>query len=137
MPGKLMVFTYWKPGTMPIPFAILVHLSLSAAAMVLVPLALLLPWLGLAPHRVLGRVAAASPVGAALSALFVARHGLSPLHGLALMLLLTVGRAVMLARRGDIARHRRLMLIAAGSLYIAGGAALFIPGRVAHRLLFG
>jgi uncharacterized membrane protein len=59
------------------------------------------------------------------------------LHGLALALLLTVGRAVVLARRGRIQAHRRMMLIAAGSLYLLGAAVVFIPGRVAYWLLFG
>ncbi|SHK09402.1 Uncharacterized membrane protein [Roseomonas rosea] len=122
---------------MTIPLPVLVHLGFSAFAMLAVPLALLLPRLGLAGHRPLGRIAALALAGAALSALFVARDGLSPLHLLALVLLVTLARAVVMVRQGRIAAHRRMMLIAAASLYVAGGAAIFMPGRVAHRLLFG
>ncbi|TPG48399.1 DUF2306 domain-containing protein [Roseomonas nepalensis] len=120
---------------MPIP--VLAHLAFSSLAMLTVPIALFLPKLGGWGHRLWGRLAAAGLIGAALSALFVARHGPSPLHVLAIALLLTVARAVHQARHGRIASHRRLMLIAGGSLYVAGAAAILIPGRLAHRLLFG
>jgi uncharacterized membrane protein len=122
---------------MTIPLPILLHLGFASAAMVAVPLALLLPRLGLAGHRPLGRLAALAMAGTALSALLVARDGASPLHLLALVLLLTLARAVVMVRRGRVAAHRRMMLIAAASLYVAGGAAILIPGRMAHRLIFG
>lgn len=120
---------------MPIP--VMVHLAFSLLAMLAVPIALLVPKLRRGGHRLWGRLAALGLCGAALSALFVARHGPSPLHVLAIALLLTVARAVFQARHGRIASHRRLMLIAGGSLYVAGAAAMLIPGRLAHRLLFG
>jgi len=120
---------------MPIP--VLIHLSFSAVAMLAVPIALLVSKFGGGGHRVWGRLAATGLIGAALSALFVARHGPSALHVLAIALLLTVARAVYQARHGRIASHRRLMLIAGGSLYVAGAAAILIPGRTAYRLLFG
>jgi uncharacterized membrane protein len=120
---------------MPIP--VLLHLGFSAFAMLVVPVALLLPKPGGGGHRLWGRLAAAGLVGAAVTALFVARHGPSPLHLLALALLVTVARAVVLARRGRIEAHRRMMLVAAGSLYVAGAAAVFVLDRVAYRLLFG
>lgn len=118
------------------PISVLFHLGFSAFAMLTVPVALLVSKFG-GNHRVWGRLAALALVGVGLSAFFVSRHGPSPLHVLAVALLLTVARAVHQARQGRIASHRRLMLIAAASLYVAGAAAILIPGRVAHRLLFG
>ena len=119
------------------PTPVLIHLGFSALAMAVVPIALLVPKLGGGDHRLWGRLAAFALVGAASSALFVARSGPSPLHALAVAMLLTVAGAVYRVRQGNIAGHRRLMLIAAGSLYAAGAAAILIPGRLAHRLLFG
>ena len=119
------------------PTPILLHLTFSAAAMLVVPIALFVPKLAGGNHRLWGRLAALTLAGAALTALFVARHGPSPLHVLAIALLATVVAAIWQARRGRIASHRRLMLIAAGSLYVAGAAAIHIPGRAAYRILFG
>lgn len=120
---------------MPIP--ILVHLGFSAFAMLAVPIALLASRFRGGGHRLWGRLAAVALAGAALSALFVARDGPSPLHALAVVLLVTLGLAVRAVRQGRIAAHRRMMLIAAASLYVAGAAAMLVPGRAAHRLLFG
>ena len=120
---------------MSIPIPVLVHLGFSLAALVLIPVAIFAHRLGIR-HRVAGRAAAFAMAGAALSALALTTHGPSPLHVLALVMLTTIALAIRAVRRGRVEAHRRMMLICAGSLIVAGIAAAAIPGRVLHGIVF-
>jgi len=89
-------------------------------------------------HRRLGRVWAGLMMAAALSSF--ALHGftgrLGPFHILSVLTLVGVPRAVLLAARGDIARHRRTILAVATGL-VAAGLFAFAPGRLLGAWLFG
>lgn len=59
------------------------------------------------------------------------------IHLLSLFVLIQLPVAVLAARRGNIAAHRRIMRgIFIGGLVIAGGFT-FMPGRIMHAVLFG
>lgn len=113
------------------------HLGLSMTALVLI-LAILLGPKGSPAHRRLGRVAAGVLMAAALSSFAIRSSGhLSALHGLSVVVLVSVPYAVWQVRRGRVAAHKRIMLSVAGGLFVAGLFATFAPGRVLHGLLFG
>jgi uncharacterized membrane protein len=60
----------------------------------------------------------------------------SPIHRLAILVLITVPLAVWHAHRHVVASHRKAMIsIFVGALAIAG--ATFLPGRVIHAVVFG
>ncbi|WP_213980386.1 DUF2306 domain-containing protein [Sphingomonas sp. dw_22] len=89
-------------------------------------------------HRMLGRAWAALMLLTALSS-FGLRYvtgGLSPIHLLSVLVLVSVPLAVRNARRGNIAAHRRAMTIVYASLVIAGFFT-FLPGRLMGQWLWG
>ena len=77
---------------------------------------------------------------AALSSFWIAeiRDGrFSPIHILSIVTLVSLIVAVRAARRGDVRRHRRVMLwLTFGALMTAGGFTL-LPGRIMHAVLTG
>jgi len=113
------------------------HLTLSLAAMLLILAVFAMPK-GRFAHRAVGRAAAATLLLAALSSFAIRSHGhFSALHLLSIATVLTVPYAILMARRGHIPRHKRIMLINAGGLFVAGLAATLAPGRTLHTMLFG
>jgi uncharacterized membrane protein len=93
-------------------------------------------------HRALGWIWVALMGGATLTSAFIRDHGMPNLGGVTPvhLLTLTVGvllpRAVLAARRGDIAAHRRSMR----GIYIGGcivaGLFTLLPARFLGRLLW-
>lgn len=64
-------------------------------------------------------------------------HGFSVIHLLSLWVLVAVPLAVISARRGNIRRHKRMMVgLFAGALVIAG-IFTFAPGRILHAVILG
>lgn len=64
-------------------------------------------------------------------------RGFSPIHLFVPLTLAGVAGALYYARRGDIARHKRVMLgTYVGALLIAGAFTL-LPGRIMHAVVFG
>lgn len=121
---------------MPIP----PHALAAIAAFALGSLQLVLPK-GTARHRALGRAWVALMAVTAASGLFI--HELrsfgpfSPIHLLSLGTLAALVLGLRSARRGDIARHRRIMLLLfLGALLVAGLFTL-LPGRRMHAVFFG
>ncbi|WP_420139683.1 DUF2306 domain-containing protein [Sphingomonas sp.] len=89
-------------------------------------------------HRLIGRVWVALMMIAALAS-FGVRHltgHLSLIHILSVVTLLALPRAILDARAGRIARHRRTMTIVYAALVIAGYFTL-IPTRTLGGFLFG
>jgi len=94
-------------------------------------------------HRVLGWTWTVAMLGAALSAFFIHASvgprvmGFGFLHVFALMTVISVPRAVMAARRHEVARHAQIISgFVVGGLGIAGLAA-FLPGRIVWQVFFG
>ncbi|TPM28235.1 DUF2306 domain-containing protein [Mesorhizobium sp. B2-3-4] len=92
-------------------------------------------------HRALGRVWVGLMAVVALSSFFIWTIRLwgpfSPIHLLSLLVLAGLWRGMRMARRGNIAAHRRIMQ----STYMIGlvitGLLTFIPGRTMYAVAFG
>jgi uncharacterized membrane protein len=95
-------------------------------------------------HRVLGWAWTVAMLGTAVSTLFIRSPPFGPhigpfgvLHLFALLTFVSVPRAVLAARRHDVARHAAVISgFVIGGLGIAGIAA-FLPGRMLWQVLFG
>jgi len=116
---------------------LIVHLS---AILPAIPLGAVMLWRrkGDRLHRQLGRIWAALMVVAAVASFGL--HGLmghiGPIHILSVITLVGIPRAIWDARRGNIARHRRTMIIIYTSLIVAGYFTQ-IPTRLLGHFLFG
>ena len=114
----------------------IVHLS---AILPAIPLGAVMLWRrkGDRLHRRLGRVWAALMVVAALASFGL--HGMlghiGPVHILSVITLIGIPRAILDARRGNVARHRRTMTIIYIALLVAGYLTL-IPTRLLGHFLF-
>eukprot|EP01031_Cornospumella_fuschlensis_P000435 gene435-542_t len=99
---------------------LLLHLTFSLLALVSIVAILALPK-GRTAHRWLGRLAAGALVLSALTSFGIqARGHLSWLHVLSVVTLVNVAWAVWAIRQGRVATHKRAMMGAGGSLFIAG-----------------
>lgn len=89
-------------------------------------------------HRLLGRTWAVLMLAGALSSFGLTglMGHLSPIHILSVLTLVGVPRGVMLAMRGDVARHQQVMMRVYTGLVVAGLFA-FVPGRMLGVWLFG
>ena len=92
-------------------------------------------------HRLLGWLWVASMALVAASSFFIHEidqwRGFSLIHLLSIQVLVSLPLAVYAARRGDIRRHRFVMVgMFVGALVIAG-MFTFLPGRIMHQVLFG
>lgn len=99
---------------------------------------------GKALHRLLGRVFMALMMITAIITLWMpAQLGstwlnhFGVIHLLSLLTLVSVPRALIAARKGDVKAHAGTMIsLYVGGLLVAGGFA-FMPGRLLNTLLFG
>lgn len=96
---------------------------------------------GTLPHRLLGWLWVALMATVAISSLWI--HTIctwgpfSPIILLSIFTLAVLPMAVISARRHDVRRHKRSMiLLFLGALVIAGGFTL-VPGRIMHGVVFG
>ena len=95
-------------------------------------------------HRVLGWAWVVTVLGTAVSTLFIRSAPFGPhlgpfglLHLFALLTFVSAPRAVLAARRHDVARHAAVISgFVIGGFGIAGIAA-FLPGRMLWQVLFG
>lgn len=117
--------------------AIQIHTILALAAFVLGAVQFALPK-GTGPHRAIGYVWVGLMMTVAGSSLFITAlnpGNYSPIHLLSVFVLITAPRAVLKARRGDIAGHRRSM----GALFflalLVAGAFTLLPGRILYRVV--
>ena len=125
------------------PLAIQVHLATVVVALG-VTVILLSGVKGSRLHRTLGWVWAGSMVVTAIAALLIPFAPVGPHIGpigflqlFALATLISVPRAVLAARRHDVARHAAVLSgLIVGGLGLAGLSA-FIPGRLMWTVFFG
>lgn len=128
-----------RPHWVEAPPVIWAHLLTVLLAVVLTP-ALLLMRRGTPRHRALGAVWMITMFATAIISLFVRvlRPGhFSLIHLFSLMVIIIVPRAVLAARRHDVAGHRRAVLgMVIGGLMVAGWLT-FPFGRMLGRWLLG
>ena len=116
------------------------HAIIAISAFFLGGIQLVLPK-GIILHRLGGYLWCIAMIVVAFTGFFI--HGyrvwglFSPIHGLSVWTIFAVVWAVWSARRGDIRRHRIIMISTyLGALVIAGAATL-LPGRIFHSIFFG
>jgi uncharacterized membrane protein len=120
--------------------AIQIHVATALLALLLGTYLLIAPK-GTGTHRMLGRIWIGVMVVTSLSSFFIHSlrlyYGFSPIHILSVLTLIGSWQAVVAARAGRIAEHRRHV----GNLYslalLTAGAFTLLPGRLMHKLLFG
>lgn len=117
------------------PALVQAHTLFAVAALVSGAAILLLPK-GTPQHRMMGRFAALSLVITALSSFGIVRGGLSVIHLLSVVTLVSVSLGVVAIRQGNRTRHAAAMR---GAWFGLVGAALFtlLPGRVMNSVFFG
>ena len=97
---------------------------------------------GSSRHRLLGWLWLGAMVGVAVSSLLFPAERLimvghiSALHLLSVATFVILPLAVWAARNQRIELHKRLMVTLYSLLCITGVAAMFMPGRLLHRLFF-
>lgn len=96
---------------------------------------------GTITHRSLGYAWVAAMFIVAASSFFINEARMlgpfGPIHLLSCLVLVTLWRGVVLARKHAIAKHRRAMIqLYVLALLLAGGFT-FLPGRIMHQVLFG
>lgn len=132
----------WSP-VLSAPMAIKIHLATVLAALA-VTAVLMSGVKGTRLHRTLGWGWATAMIATAVSTLFIRNgpafphlYGFGPLHLFALITFSAVPRAVLAARRHDVARHAQIIGgFVVGGLGIAGITA-FLPGRILWSVFFG
>ncbi|NIJ08352.1 putative membrane protein [Sphingomonas vulcanisoli] len=88
-------------------------------------------------HRMLGRTWVILMIVTALASFGVRSSGhLSWIHILSLVVLVSVPRGVVMAMRGQVSKHRRVMTNVYIGLIVAG-LFVFLPGRLLGSWLFG
>lgn len=120
--------------------AIQIHVFTALSALLLGTY-LLIARKGTRTHRICGRIWIGVMVVTSLSSFFIHSlrlyFGFSPIHILSVLTLIGSWQAVVAARAGRIAEHRRHV----GNLYslalLTAGAFTLLPGRLMHKLLFG
>lgn len=127
---------------MPLPSpVVLVHLCFALGALLLGPLALLARK-GRPGHRAAGYAWVTLMLGAALSSLFIHNHlrpnlgGYTAVHLLVPATLLSIAFAVRAIVRGQVRRHRRLMLATYVSGCLVAGSLTLLPHRYLGQLLW-
>ena len=92
---------------------------------------------GTARHRFVGWVFVAGMSVTAVSSAFITSNGhFSAIHLLSVLTIVTLPRAIILRRRGNIAGHRAAMLGLFTGLAVAGAFTL-MPGRAMNKVVFG
>ncbi|BBK37351.1 membrane protein [Allostella sp. ATCC 35155] len=122
------------------PIATQIHAAAAILAFVLGILQFAAPK-GTLPHRTVGWIWVLLMTVVAVTAFFI--HGMrmfgpwSPIHLLAILVLVMLPLAVIRARQHRVRTHSRTMTgLFLGALVIAGLFTL-VPGRVMHTVLFG
>ena len=92
-------------------------------------------------HRALGYVWVTIMLVVAVSSFFINTIRLigpfSPIHLLSILTLVTLPLAVLRARRGDVAGHRKLMRILFFAALLIAGLFTLLPGRIMSAVVFG
>ncbi|MFM0285831.1 DUF2306 domain-containing protein [Paraburkholderia megapolitana] len=122
---------------MPLPIAL--HLA-TATLSVILGVAVLVLEKGTARHRLLGRIWAMAMFVTALSSFGI--HAMNPghfswVHGLSLLTLVGLARAIWAIRHGNVRSHKAAIRGLFVGLAVAGIAAVAVPHRVLNVIVMG
>ncbi len=117
-----------------------VHAFAAVAALLLGSIQLMAPK-GTLPHRVIGWTWVALMATIGITAFFIHQIRFwgqwSPIHLLAVYVLVMLPLGVLRARRHDVSSHRKTMVgLFIGGLVIAGLFTI-VPGRIMYHVVFG
>lgn len=88
-------------------------------------------------HRFIGWIFVVAMAITAISSAFITSDGhYSAIHLLSVLTIVTLPRAIIMRRRGNIAGHRAAMLWLFAGLAVAGAFTL-MPGRMMNKVAFG
>ncbi len=122
------------------PLVIQIH-TVAAIAALLIGISQMTLRKGTIRHHVVGYAWSAFMIIVAISSLFVYTIRLigpfSPIHILSLLVLWTVPKAILEARKGNIAYHKRGMTMIFWLALIGAGFFTLMPGRIMHQVIFG
>lgn len=131
-----MDFSFLWIQEMPIP----PHAVAALLALIIGGVQLVLPK-GTFNHRTLGYIWVILMSGVAVSAVFIHTIRLwglfSPIHLLIPLVLFSLWRGVMAARRGDIKQHQKTMKYLYFLALVITGFFTLLPGRVMYQVMFG
>jgi uncharacterized membrane protein len=92
-------------------------------------------------HRVVGYVWVVLMMVLAVSSFFIHRirtfGPFSPIHILSLLTIITIPRAILAARSGNIVAHRRGMILLFWLALVGAGLFTLLPGRIMGQMVFG
>lgn len=118
------------------PWYVCTHLLVALIAL-LIGIVVLLRRKGTASHKILGWSWVVLMIGAAISSFFIQSSGhLSLIHVLSVVVLISVPRAVIDIRKGNLRGHKIAMISTFAGLVIAGAFTL-LPSRMLGQLVFG
>jgi uncharacterized membrane protein len=122
------------------PFIIQIH-ALAAIAALVIGIGQMTLRKGTVRHYIVGYAWSAFMIMVAVSSLLIYTIRLvgpfSPIHILSFLVLWTVPKAIIEARKGNIAYHKRGMTRIFWLALIGAGFFTFMPGRIMHQVLFG
>jgi uncharacterized membrane protein len=130
----LLLLGYLAGGAATAP--IMMHLTTVVPAAVVGTAVLLLPK-GTRTHTLLGRQWVLLMIATSLVSFFILRDGLSAIHVLSVITLVSVAVGVRAARLRRLRTHIPCMVIAYISTFIAGAFAVLLPGRFLYQALLG
>jgi uncharacterized membrane protein len=120
--------------------AIQIHAVAAMAAFVLGGIQLAAPK-GTVPHRGLGWIWVGLMLVVSLTAFFIHQIRLwgiwSPIHLLAVFVLIMLPFGILAAHRHDIRSHRYTMIGLFGGALVIAGIFTLAPGRIMHAVVFG
>jgi len=124
------------------PAHIQTHILAAMMVLVLTPFQFFVLRKGSPEHRMLGYFWLFAMGVVALTSFFIRSNlalsfkGFSSIHLLSVLSVFSIGSAILLARAGKIAAHRKTLIMLTVSFLIAG-AFTFAPHRIMGRMLLG
>lgn len=93
---------------------------------------------GTATHKMLGCIWAVMMMISAVDSIWVRETtgGIGPIHALSALTLVSIPLAIYHIRNGNVAAHRRAMMLTYAGL-VAAGLFAMLPGRMMGNLVFG
>lgn len=122
------------------PFPIPIHAIMAMAALLLGVIQLVSPK-GTFAHKTVGYIFTVLMFGTAISALIIHEIRLwgpySPIHLLIPVTIISLWLGIRAARRGDIQKHRKIMLALFFLALVVTGFFTLLPNRVMYAVFFG